>query len=104
MREMSERNEAVTVRRLPDGPVRSALIENREGQQLLLSFLREGMSSQGTAREFESGALIEIQSGESILLGAVLRSQDASIAVTIEHAINRTALAEIEEAWRAAQA
>jgi hypothetical protein len=104
MRGMSERNEAVTVRRLPDGPVQSARIENLEGPQLLLSLFSEGTSSQATAREFEAGTLIEIQSEESILLGAVVRSQDARIAVTVEHAINRTALAEIEEAWRTAQA
>ncbi len=78
--------------------VQSARVESQEGQHLLLT-----LPSEGAAREFETGTLLEIQSDESILLGVVLRRQDASIAVIVEHAINRAALAEIEEAWRIAQ-
>ncbi|HEY4360934.1 MAG TPA: hypothetical protein VGN17_08195 [Bryobacteraceae bacterium] len=99
MKQMSERSEAVTVRRLPDGPVQPARIESREGHQLLLSSL-----SEGEVREFPSGALLEIQSGDSIYLGAVLCRQDSGTLVAVEHVIHRAALAEIEEAWHSPQA
>jgi hypothetical protein len=95
---MSEQSEAVTVRRLPDGPVQSVRIERREDHQLLLSPL-----SQDASREWKSGTLLEIQAEESIYLGVVLR-QDSQILVAVEHAINRASLAEIEEGWRSPQA
>jgi len=99
MKQMSERSEAVTVRRLPDGAVQPARLESREGHQLLLSSL-----SEGAVREFAPGLLIEVQSGDAIFLGAVLRRQDSGTLVAVEHVIHRAALAEIEEAWRSPQA
>jgi len=99
MKQMSEQSETVTVRRLPDGPVQSARIQSREGPQIFLSLLGEAAS-----QEFPSGALLEIQSADSIYLGAVLRRQESGLLVAVEHALQRAALAEIEEAWRSPQA
>lgn len=99
MKRMSDRSEAVTVRRLPDGAVQPGRIESRERHQLLLAPLPEG-----TGRDFEMGSLIEIQSADAIYLGAVLRRQGSGVVIAVEHALNRTALAEIEATWRDPQA
>jgi hypothetical protein len=95
MKQMSEGSAAVTVRRLPDGDAQPARIESREHDQLLIA-LRDGSA----AREFEAGVLIEVQSEEAIYLGAVSHRQDLQVTIFIEHAVNRAALAEVEDAWR----
>jgi len=98
MKQMPERSETVTVRRLPDGAVRPALMESLERHQLLLAPLGDEPSP-----ELETGALIEIQSDDAIFLGEILRRQDSQMVIAVEHAINREALAEIEDAWRSPQ-
>jgi hypothetical protein len=95
MKRMGEGSAAVTIRCLPDGAAQPARIESREYDQLLIA-----LPDESAAREFETGALIEIQSEEAIYLGAVLHRQDLQVTIFIEHAVNRAALAEIEDAWR----
>jgi hypothetical protein len=95
MKQMSEGSETVTVRRLPDGHVQPARIETREHHHLLIA-----LAGEAAARGFEAGALIEIQSAETIYLGTVLRQQDSRLGISVEHAVNRAVLAEIEDAWR----
>jgi hypothetical protein len=94
MLQMSEGSEAVTVRRLPDGDVQPARMEVREPHQLLIALPNEPTC------KFEAGALIEIQSSETIYLGTVLHQRNSGMAISIEHSVNRAALAEIEDAWR----
>jgi hypothetical protein len=95
MEQMPEGSAAATVRRLPDGDAQPARIESREHDRLLIA-----LPGDAAAREFDAGALIEIQSEEAIYLGAVLHRQDLQVAISVEHAVNRAALAEIEDAWR----
>jgi hypothetical protein len=95
MKRMAEGSAAVTVRRLPDGDAQPARIESREHDQLLIA-----LPDESAAREFEAGALIEIQSEEAVYLGAVLHRHDLQVTIFVEHAVNRAALAEIEDAWR----
>lgn len=50
--------------------------------------------------EFVSGALVEVK-GEGILyLGVVLGRQESVMQVAIEHAVDRAALAALQEVWR----
>jgi len=95
MKTMPEGSAAVTVRRLPDGDAQSARIESREHDRLLIV-----LPGDAAAREFEAGTLIEIESEEAIYLGAVLHRQDLHVWISVEHAVNRAALAEIEDTWR----
>ena len=67
----------------------------REHDRLLIA-----LPADAAAREFDAGALIEIRSEEAIYLGAVLHRQDLHLAISVEHAVNRSALADIEDAWR----
>jgi hypothetical protein len=96
MKQMPEGSEAVTVRRLPDGDAQPARIESREHHQLLIA-----LPAEQAGGKFTAGTLVEIQSQEAIYLGAVLHRQDFHLTISVEHALNRAALAEIEDAWRA---
>ena len=50
--------------------------------------------------EFIPGALVEVK-GEGILyLGVVLGRQESVMLVAIEHAVDRAALAALQEVWR----
>ncbi len=50
--------------------------------------------------EFVSGAAVEVK-GEGILyLGVVLGRQESVMLVAIEHAVDRAALAALQEVWR----
>jgi hypothetical protein len=93
---MAELSEEITVRRLPDGQPRSASLERRERRQFLISNLKD-------RTEFEAGSLIEIQSETAVYLGQVLGQQDSSLLISIEHALNRVALMEIERVWQGRQ-
>ncbi len=93
---MAELSEEITVRRLPDGQPRSASLERSDRRHFLISNLKDGA-------EFEAGSLIEIQSEKAIYLGQVLGQQESSLLISIEHALNRVALTEIENVWQGRQ-
>ena len=93
---MAELSEEITVRRLPDGEPRPGLLERRERRHFLISNLDQWA-------EFEAGSLIEIQSEKAVYLGQVLGQQESSLLISIEHALNRGALAEIEKIWQGQQ-
>ena len=93
---MAELSEEITVRRLPDGQPRSASLERRDRRHFLISNLKE-------RAEFEAGSLIEIQSEKAVYLGQVLGQQESSLLISIEHALNRVALTEIEKVWQGRQ-
>ena len=93
---MAELSEEITVRRLPDGEPRSGSLERRDRRNFLISQLNDW-------EEFEAGSLIEIQSAKAVYLGQVLGQQESSLLVSIEHALNRAALTEIEKVWQGRQ-
>jgi hypothetical protein len=93
---MAELSEAITVRRLPDGEPRPASLERRDRKHFLISNLTDWA-------EFEAGSLIEIQSEKAIYLGQVLGQEQSSLLLSIEHALNRLALTEIEKVWQGRQ-
>jgi len=85
----------VTVRQLPAGEVHSCRLESCEEQQL-----RVTVPPDAKAGEFVSGAPVEVK-GEGILyLGVVLGRQESVMLVAIEHAVDRAALAALQEVWR----
>jgi len=93
---MAGLSEEITVRRLPDGEPRSASLERRDRKHFLISNLVD-------RAEFEAGSLIEIQSEKAIYLGQVLGIQESSLLISIEHALDRVALAEIGKVWQGRQ-
>lgn len=93
---MVELSEEITVRRLPDGEPRSALLDRRDRKHFLISNLVDG-------REFEAGSLIEIQAKRAVYLGQVLGEQESSLLISIEHALDRAALTEIGKVWQGRQ-
>lgn len=93
---MAELSEKITVRRLPDGEPRAGSLERRDQRHFLISNLNDGT-------EFEAGSLIEIQAEKALYLGQVLGQQESSLLVSMEHALNRAALSEIERVWQGRQ-
>ncbi len=93
---MAELSEEITVRRLPDGEPRSASFQRRDRRHFLISNLKDWA-------EFGAGTLIEIQSEKAVYLGQVLDQQESSLLISIEHALNRAALTEIEKVWQGRQ-
>jgi hypothetical protein len=93
---MAELSEDITVRRLPDGEPRRGLLESRERGHFLISKLDQWA-------EFEAGSLIEIQSEKAVYLGQVVSQQDSCLLLSIEHALNRGALTEIQNVWQGRQ-
>ena len=93
---MAELSEEITVRRLPDGEPRSASLQRRDRRHFLISNLKDWA-------EFAAGTLIEIQSEKAVYLGQVLDQQESSLLISIEHALNRAALTEIEKVWQGRQ-
>ena len=93
---MAELSEEITVRRLPDGEPRSASLKRQDRKTFLISSLVD-------RAEFEAGSLIEIQAEKVVYLGQVLGQQESSLLISIEHALNRVALGEIERVWQGRQ-
>ncbi len=85
---MAEQNEWVTVRQLLDGKAHSGHLESSDGQRLRVS-----------VPEFKAGALVEVQSEHLLYFGVVLGKQDSAMLIAIEHTVDRTALAAIQEVW-----
>lgn len=92
----AELSEEITVRRLPDGEARCGSLLRRDRRHFLISNLKDGA-------EFDAGALIEIQSEKAVYLGQVLGQQESSLVISIEHALSRASLMEIEKEWQGRQ-
>ena len=93
---MAELSEEITVRRLPNGEPRAGSLQRRDRRHFLISNLDNWA-------EFEAESLIEIQSEKVVYLGQVLVQQESSLLISIEHALNRVALTEIEKVWQGRQ-
>ena len=91
---VAEQNERVTVKQLPDGESHFGRLENNDGQRLRVS-----IPPPANGMEFKDGALIEVQSERVLYLGIVLGRQDSAMSVAVEHTVDRTALAAIQEVW-----
>ena len=89
-------SEEITVRRLPAGDLQPAYLQRRDRRHFRITNLRD-------SAEFETGSLIEIQSEKAVYLGQVLGQQESSLLISIEHALNRAALTEIEKVWQGRQ-
>jgi hypothetical protein len=88
-------SEWVTVRQLPDGEAHSGRLESCDGQQLQITVPPESKST-----EFISGGLIEVKCEGILYLGVILSRQESVMLVGIEHAVDRIALAALQDAWR----
>lgn len=96
---MFEGNETATIRRLPSGTAQPARIEQRASDRLGV------WVTAGGAEAFEAGALVEIAGEQAVYLGEVVdRQPDSRVTVTVEHFIDRAALAEIERGWKTGEA
>jgi hypothetical protein len=91
---VAEQNEWVTVRQLSDAKAHSGRLESSEGQRL-----RVGIPPLANGTEFKAGALVEVQSEHLLYFGVVLGKQDSAMLIAIEHTVDRTALAAIQEVW-----
>jgi hypothetical protein len=91
---VAQQDEWVTVRQLPDGEAHSGRLESGAGRRLQIA-----IPSTAKRAEFKPGAPVEVQSDRTLYLGAVLTRQDSVMSVAIEHTLDRTALAEIQEVW-----
>ncbi len=86
-----------TIRQLPDGDAVPGHIQNRQ-EQTLFVLLPPGFNA-----AFQVGTLLEVQSDLFLYLGVVIGWQDSVMLVTIEHAMDRTALAEVQSVWQGAR-
>jgi len=93
---MSERDEWLTVRRLPDGEARPGRRESLDGRRLEATLVGEP----GGGDEFHLRAPVEVECEQFLYLGEVVGRHGALLIIVIEHAVNRTALAAIDEVWR----
>jgi hypothetical protein len=89
----------VTVRQLPDGKAHAGCLEGYEAQRLRIKLPPEAKGA-----EFTSGTPVEVKSEGILYLGVVLGvtegGQESVMLVAIEHAVDRVALAALQEVWR----
>lgn len=95
---MSEGNERVAVRHLPDGTPQPALLKNLTG-----NLLQIGLISDARHREIHRGALVEVDCDQAFYLGEVQGCRDSVLIVAVEHAINRTSLSALQDVWHCSQ-
>jgi hypothetical protein len=108
IKKMPELSEVVTVRKLPDGGAQPARIAKPDIDHLTVFQL--GVEGENlNAGILPIGTLVEIDGAEAIYFGKVVaRQSDPSetadtdrFTVSVEHFIDRAALAEIDTAWKA---
>jgi hypothetical protein len=95
---MSEENEHVAVRHLPDGTPQPGLLKSLKG-----NLLQIGLTSDATNRELPPGALVEVGGDHALYLGEVQGCRDSVVIVAVEHAINRTSLSALQDVWHCSQ-
>lgn len=108
IKKMPELSEVVTVRKLPDGGAQPARLAKPDVDHLIV-FPLEVQADALHASIPPIGALVEIEGAEAIYFGEVVAGQsDPSgtvstdrFTVSVEHFIDRVALAEIDTAWKA---
>jgi hypothetical protein len=91
-----EQNVWATIRQLPDGDPVPGQIQGREEQTLYI------LPPPGGSMDFKPGSLLEVQSDLFLYLGVVIGWRDSVMLVTIEHAMERTAIEEVQNVWHGA--
>jgi hypothetical protein len=87
----------VTVRLLPDEIAWGATVRARRGAEIELDPSLETASLQ-------PGALVEIESLDTLSLGKVVSREETRILVAVEHTVDLHKLARIQEVWHAPNA
>ena len=91
---LGEEDRQVTVRLLPDGVARAALLSGLNDQ-----FLRIDLLPIPVETNFKTGDLVEVTCPKTLYLGEVCGRQDETIIVAAEHSLDRERLALIQETW-----
>jgi len=95
---MLDPTEAVTIRRLPDGDPQMGKISDRAAGHLAI--VPDAVRLVG----FDAGALVEVESAETLYLGEVTAcTPDSRMTVAVEHFLDRATLAEIQKGWQTAE-
>jgi hypothetical protein len=92
---MPEPDRQVTIRRLPDGEPQPATEHSLTG-----TLLRVELPPSPVNRQFGLGALVEVESLQTLYLGEVQACQDLLLLIAVEHAVDREALAAIQRIWQ----
>lgn len=103
---MCVQNEAVTVRLLhagEPGAGRSGHLENREGRRLTVSLTADNAADDLNTDDLKTGAVVEVECEHFLFLGEILGRQSSRLIIAVEHAVNRAALAEIQDVWHVPQ-
>lgn len=90
---MPATNEPVVLRRLPVGDAQTACLQGIERDRLSISL------TPGEGNSFTLGSLVEVASDEVLYFGQVVGGQDHLLIVSVEHSVNRGALAAIHDNW-----
>jgi hypothetical protein len=94
---MSKPSDFVTIRRLPDGRAQPARMTDRTADRVTVAPAGEDWVG------LETGSLVEIDAPEVLYLGEIAGCQpDSLVVVSVEHFVDRAALAEIESVWKPA--
>jgi hypothetical protein len=70
-----------------------------DGYQLSLRGRLLEVDLRGSERQYGIGDLVEIENGDTIYFGEILRRTESSTFVLIDHSLDRTKLPSIEETW-----
>lgn len=104
---MPGQNEWLTIRRLPGGEVRPGCMVSREGDRLELTLLSEAGGRDRGMDALVMGALVEVECEQVVYLGEVLRRdavrQGVALTIAIEHTVDRSTVAAIQDTWSAPQ-
>ncbi len=87
-------SESATVRKLPSGGFQTGTVDIGEANRV-----RVRLESSPASPELKPSDLIEVVSAGTIYLGTVLAAQDGELVVSVEHSIDRAALAGIQQVW-----
>jgi hypothetical protein len=96
-REIMPEASQVTVRLLPDEIAWSTTVRSHHTSEVELDLPAE-------ASGLKRGALVEIESLDTLSLGKVVLREETSILVVVEHTVDLHKLARIQEIWHAPQA
>lgn len=83
---------ALRVRRLPDGPVEDATEGDWDRNSLTIHLAAQ-------TGEILKGSLIQIESASMLYLGEVQQITGPAALIRIEHTVDRSKLAPLEEIW-----
>jgi hypothetical protein len=75
--------------------VHSCRLEGCEEQRLQITVPPDAKDA-----EFATGAPVEVKGERILYLGVVLGRQESVMLIAIEHAVDRVALAALQEVWR----